>query len=139
MAVKTGDTVKVHYTGTLDDGTIFDSSEEREPLEFEAGEGQMIQGFDNAVIGMKVGEEKEIKLQPSEAYGDYDPSLVHEIARDRLSVEPTVGMDIVMRTPSGGQVPGKITKVSDETVTVDLNHPFAGKVLNFKIRIVDIS
>jgi peptidylprolyl isomerase len=139
--VKQGDTIKVEYTGTFENGTVFDSSIGREPLEFTAGSGQMIPGFDQAVIGMKIGQEKEIKLQPSEAYGTYDSELVQIIPRDQLPTEEElkVGMLLAVTIPNGNQVPAVITKLNQESITIDLNHPLAGNVLNFKLKIVDIS
>ncbi|MFX1520509.1 MAG: peptidylprolyl isomerase [Promethearchaeota archaeon] len=141
MPIKKGDKVKVEYTGTFDDGTIFDSSEGREPLEFEVGSGQVISGFDNAVIGMETGEEKDVKLEPSEAYGETDPDLLKKISRERLpqGEEPKPGMILELRMPDGISVPAKITEVTDKDVTIDLNHPLASKTLNFKIKIVEIS
>src|SRR3989338_1510316 len=138
--VKQGDTVKVEYTGTFDNGTVFDTSEGREPLEFIAGTGQMIPGFDNAVIGMKIGQEKEIKLQPSEAYGDYNPQLVQEIPKEQVPIKEELkqGMVLAVTLPNGRQVPATITKVANETAAIDLNHPLAGKVLNFKLNVADI-
>ena len=138
--VKQGDTVKVEYRGTFDNGTVFDTSQGREPLEFIAGTGQMIAGFDNAVIGMKIGQEKEIKLQPSEAYGDYDPQLVQEIPKEQVPIEEELkqGMALAVTLPNGRQVPATITKVANNTITIDLNHPLAGKILNFKLKVVDI-
>ncbi len=140
MSVKKGDKVKVEYTGTLDDGTVFDTSEGREPLEFEVGSGQIIKGFDDAVIGMKKGEEKEIKISPSEAYGEVNPELIKKIPKDNLppGQEPQPGMMLVLGTPDGRRIPAKITEVTDKDVTIDLNHPLAGKTLNFKIKVVDI-
>ncbi len=138
--VKQGDTVKVEYTGTFDNGTVFDTSEGKEPLEFVAGTGQMIPGFDNAVIGMKTGQEKEIKLQPSEAYGDYDPQLVQEIPREQVPIKEELkqGMVLVVTLPNGRQVPARVKEVTSETITIDSNHPLAGKVLNFKLKVADI-
>tara|TARA_Y100000310_G_scaffold70474_1_gene66141 strand:- start:2805 stop:3335 length:531 start_codon:yes stop_codon:yes gene_type:complete len=138
--VKPGDTVKVEYTGTLDDGSIFDTSEGRDPLEFKVGEGQMIPGFDTAVIGMKIGQEKEIKLEPSEAYGDPNPALIQEVPRDDIPIEEELkpGTLLAVTVPNGNQVPATITEVTDETVTIDVNHPLAGQTLNFKIKVVDI-
>lgn len=138
--VKHGDTVKVEYTGTFDNGTVFDTSEGREPLEFAAGAGQVIPGFDKAAIGMKIGQEKEIKLQPSETYGSYNPQLVQEIPFDRIQIEEELkqGMVLAVTMPNGNQVPATITKVANETATIDLNHPLAGQVLNFKFKVVDI-
>lgn len=138
--VKQGDTVKVEYTGTLDNGTVFDTSEGRGPLEFVAGTGQMIPGFDNAVIGMKIGQEKEVRLQSSEAYGDYNTQLVREVPRDQILIEEELkqGMLLTVTIPNGNQVPATVKEVTNETITIDLNHPLAGKVLNFKLKVVDI-
>lgn len=139
--VKQGDTIKVEYTGTFDDGTVFDTSKGKEPLEFKAGSGQMIPGFDRAVIGMKIGQEKEIKLQPSEAYGDYNPQLVQKILKKQIQVEEELkeGMILAVTIPNGRQVPAMIKEVTDEAIIIDLNHPLAGKTLNFRLKVVDIS
>jgi len=140
--VKTGDKIKVDYVGTFDDGTVFDSSEKHgQPLEFQAGMGQMIPGFDNAVIVMKIGEEKDIRLQPSEAYGEHNPQLVQKLSREQMPAEeePEVGMMLAISTPDGNQLTAKITEVTDDEVTIDLNPPMAGKALNFKIKVVEIS
>ncbi len=140
MPVKNGDKVKVEYEGTFDDGTVFDSSEKcGAPLEFEVGAGQIIPGFENAVMGMEKGEEKEFKLEPSDAYGDRNPQLVQKIPKDQLPKEVMPGMMLMIGLPNGVQIPVKVTDVTDEEVTIDLNHPLAGKALNFKIKIVDIS
>ncbi len=141
MPIKEGDTVKVEYEGTLDDGTVFDSSERHgRPLEFEVGAGRIIKGFENAVIEMEKGEEKEIKLQPSEAYGEYDSQLIKKLPRgEHPKEELKPGMMIAVNLPNGAQIPARIIEVTDEEVTIDLNHPLAGKVLNFKIKVVEIS
>ena len=143
MPIKKGDKIKVEYTGTLEDGTVFDSTKHGDhahPLEFEVGSGQIIPGFEKAVMGMKKGEEKEIKLESAEAYGDPNPELVKKIPRDQLpKQELKPGMMLGMKLPNGMQLPAKITEISDESVTIDMNHPLAGKVLNFKIKIVEIS
>jgi FKBP-type peptidyl-prolyl cis-trans isomerase 2 len=141
MPIKKGDKVKVEYTGTLEDGTVFDSSEKHgEPIEFEVGAGQMISGFDAAVVGMKKGEEKEITLQPSEAYGDTNPQLIQKIPREQMPKEELKpGMMLMVGLQSGQQIPAKITDVTDKEVTLDLNHPLAGKKLTFKIKIVSVS
>lgn len=138
--VKQGDMVKVEYTGTFDNGTIFDTSQGREPLKFVAGAGQVIPGFDKAAVGMKTGQEKDIRLQPSEAYGSYNPQFVQEILLGRIQTEEELkpGMILAVTLPNGNQVPATITKVANETATIDLNHPLAGKVLNFKLKVVDI-
>ena len=140
MPVKQGDKVKVDYTGTLEDGTVFDTSEGKQPLEFTVGEGKIIKGFDNAVIGMEKGEEKEIKIETADAYGDPNSDMVKKIPRDKLppEPEPKAGMMLAMKTPDGKQFPAKITEVSDKEITIDLNHPLAGKVLKFKIKVVEI-
>ena len=138
--VKQGDTVKVEYTGTFDNGTVFDASQGREPLEFVAGFWQMIPGFDRAVIGMKIGQEKEIRLQPSDAYGDYDPQLVQEIPREQVPIEEELkpGMILAVTIPNGNQVPAKVKEVTANAITIDLNHPLAGEILNFRLKVVDI-
>lgn len=144
MAVKKGDKVKVEYSGTLDDGTVFDTSkhgDHNHPIEFEVGSGKVIPGFENAVIGMKKGDEKDIKLKPEEAYGQHNPQLIKKIPKEQLpkEPEPKAGMVLAMKLPNGAQLPAKITEVTDKKVTIDINHPLAGKNLNFKIKVVDIS
>jgi len=141
MPVKQGDKIKVDYTGTLEDGIVFDTSEGKQPLEFTVGEGKIIKGFDNAVMGMEKGEEKEIKIETADAYGDPKPDMIKKIPRDKLppEPEPKAGMMLAMKTPDGKQFPAKITEVSDKEITIDLNHPLAGKVLNFKIKVVGIT
>ena len=140
MTVKKGDKVKVEYTGTLDDGTVFDSSEKHGvPLEFEAGSGQVIPGFDNAIMGMEVGEEKKIDILPTEAYGEHNDKLIKKVPKDKLPDEVKVGTVRAMTLPNGAQMPAKVTDVTDNEVTIDLNHPLAGKTLHFKVKVVAIS
>lgn len=142
MGVKKGDRVKVEYTGTFGNGEVFDASERHgKPLEFEAGAGQMIKGFDEAVLGMEKDEEKEITLEPSEAYGEPRPEMVQKIPRDKLpkEQEPSVGMMIGVGFPDGRQIPATITEVTDSDVTIDMNHQLAGKTLKFRIKVVEIS
>ncbi len=142
MPVKKGDKVKIEYTGTFDDGTVFDSSEKHgKPLEFEAGAGHVIKGFDAAVLGMEKGQEKEIKIQPKEAYGDRNPNLIKKIPKSQLpqGKEVKKGMMLMLSTPDGKQMPATIAEVTDDSISIDLNHPLAGKNLNFKIKVVDIS
>jgi FKBP-type peptidyl-prolyl cis-trans isomerase 2 len=140
MAIKKGDKVKIEYTGTLDDGTVFDTSEGKTPLEFEAGSGKVIKGFDDAILGMGKGEEKNVKIEAKNAYGDNNPKLKKKIPRDQLpkDQEPKPGMVLVVKTSNGQQFPAKIAEVADKEITLDLNHPLAGKNLNFKIKIVDV-
>ncbi|GJL77525.1 MAG: peptidyl-prolyl cis-trans isomerase [Nitrospinaceae bacterium] len=141
-AVKKGDKVTLEYKGTLDDGTVFDSSEKHKtPLEFEVGSGKVIPGFDQAVMGMKKGEEKKFTLQPSEAYGDRNPQLTQIVPREQLPKghEPKAGMMLAVGTPDGRQIPATITEVTADNVTLDMNHPLAGKALTFNIKLVKIS
>ncbi|MFX0059465.1 MAG: peptidylprolyl isomerase [Candidatus Hodarchaeota archaeon] len=143
MAIKKGDIIKVEYEGRLEDGTIFDSTELNEgvPLKFEVGAGNIIPGFDNAVIGKEVNEEFEISLKPNEAYGEIDPILTQIVARDQIpedlneDIEP--GMMLRVSDPNGNYSVAWIRDVDDEFVTIDLNHPLAGKILNFKIKILE--
>jgi FKBP-type peptidyl-prolyl cis-trans isomerase 2 len=139
MAVKKGDKVKIDYTGTLDDGTVFDSSEKHgQPLEFEVGSGQVIKGVDEAVVGMKKGDEKEVKLKPEEAYGSPREELVKKVPRGQFpeKMELKEGMILVMGTPDGQKIPATIRKVEEKEVTLDLNHPLSGKNLTFKIKVI---
>src|SRR3989344_3556860 len=143
MAVKKGDKIVVEYTGTLDSGEIFDSSshgDHSHPLEFIVGSGQVISGFDKAVMGMNKGEKKEFKLTPLEAYGETDNTLMREIPRSNLPPghEPKPGMMLLMATSEGHQVPVKIASVSSDKITLDLNHPLAGKNLTFNIKILSV-
>jgi len=140
--VQNGDKVKVEYVGKLEDGTIFDSSDKHDsPLEFTVGSGQIIKGFENAVIGMKVGDEKEFKLEPKEAYGEYNPELLKELPRDYFPQDQDIqpGMVFIMNLQDGRKIPVKISDVSDGNITIDLNPPLAGKTLVFKIKIIDIA
>lgn len=139
MAIKNGDKVKVKYIGTLEDGTVFDSSDKHgQPLEFEVGSGQIIKGFDAAVIGMKKGDQKDITLQPKDAYGYPSPNLMKKIPRAQFpkdqQIEP--GMMLMIRLPDNREIPARIAIVDDNKVTLDLNHPLAGKVLKFHIEVV---
>jgi FKBP-type peptidyl-prolyl cis-trans isomerase 2 len=141
MSVKKGDKVKVEYEGKFEDGTVFDSSEKQgRPLEFEVGAGHVIKGFEDAVVGMKEGDEKEFKLQPEEAYGEPNPRLVKELPRDKLPGDKLeVGVTLTVTLPNGRQIPATITKMTNEYVYLDMNHPLAGKVLTFKIKVVGVA
>ncbi len=137
-----GSKIKVEYVGTLEDGTVFDSSEKHNsPLEFIVGEGQLIKGFDDAVVGMKVGEEKEVKLLPEDAYGPHNPEFVRDMPKDMFPKDQEIkpGMIFMVDLQDGRQLPVRVTKVSDGHVTIDLNPPLAGKTLIFKIKVVDIA
>ncbi len=142
MTVKTGDKVKIEYTGTLDDGTVFYSSAEHgNPLEFEVGGGQVINGFDDAILGMREGEEKQFSISPSDAYGEHDPTLVQKVSREVFpsDTELVPGLLFEAGLPTGEKVPATITEVQEGIVSVDLNHPLAGKRLTFKIKLSAIS
>ena len=137
---KAGDTVNFHYTGTLDDGTVFDSSEGREPLSFTLGSGQIIPGLDAAIDGMAVGEEKTVTVAAKDAYGDWQPEARQAIPRaqipDHIPLEP--GTQLQMQTPDGQAVPVRVVEVSDAEVVLDANHPLAGKDLTFAVSVVSI-
>lgn len=137
---KRGDTVHVHYTGRLEDGTVFDSSSGREPLQFTLGEGQVIPGFEQAVDGMSVGEKTEARIPPDRAYGDRSEQLVLNVERDRFpdSVTPQVGQRFTMTTQDGRQLPVTVTEAEPDSVTIDANHPLAGKPLTFDLELVKI-
>lgn len=139
--IKKGDKVKVEYTGKLADGTVFDTSEGRAPLCFEVGANQVIPGFDNALEGMENGEEKTFTLSVEEGYGPVREELVQEVPRDKLppEPEPKEGMMLLMKAPTGQQIPAKITKVDGDKVTIDINHPLAGKELTFEIKVIGVN
>ena len=140
-AVKGGDTVKVHDKGTFDSGEMFDTSEGAEPLVITVGAGQVIPGFDTALIGMQVGETKEVVIPPDQAYGLRQEELVQTINRNQFKlgeVEPEVGMAIEMHTPEGS-IPLVISDLTDTTVTLDANHPLAGEQLHFALTLVEIA
>jgi FKBP-type peptidyl-prolyl cis-trans isomerase 2 len=138
--VKNGDTIKVHYHGKLADGTTFDSSEGRQPLEFEVGNGMVIPGFDNGVMGMSVGDKKTIHIPAEEAYGTIEEDKFMEFPVDRFptDLKPEVGMALTMSDGSGQQFPIVIAEVQDDVVVLDANHPLAGKDLVFDIELVEI-
>ena len=136
-----GQKVKIHYTGTLDDGTKFDSSEGREPLEFEMGAGMVIPGFETGVADMSVGEKKSIHIPATEAYGERREEMVMEFERAQLpeGLEPEVGMGLQMQGPDGQPVPVQITAIAEESITIDANHPLADKNLNFELELIEVA
>jgi peptidylprolyl isomerase len=135
-----GDSVSVHYTGKLEDGTVFDSSLEREPLEFTLGEGTLIPGFEEAVRGMHVGQSKTVTIPPEEAYGPYLDEMVLVIEREQLPPElnPAVGQQLQMQQQDGRVIVVLVTDISETTITVDANHSLAGKDLIFDIELLEI-
>jgi peptidylprolyl isomerase len=138
---KNGDVVKINYTGTLDDGTVFDSSENRDPLAFTLGSGQVIPGFEEAVLGMTVGESKNVNIPAAKAYGQRNEEMVIEAPRDQVPPEitPEVGQHLQMGGPNGEVVMVVITEVTDTYIKLDANPPLAGKDLNFAIELVAIN
>ena len=132
---KNGDTVRVHYTGRLENGEVFDSSEEGEPLEFQVGAGQVIPGFDQGVAGMSVGDKKTVEINVDDAYGERIDALVRTIERSGMNIdtEPQPGMNLIMQLADGNQIPVAITEVTETHVTLDANHPLAGQRLIFDI------
>lgn len=139
MKARQRDKVRVHYKGTLEDGTVFDSSEGREPLEFEVGAGQVIEGFEKGVMGMKEGEEKQLSLPPEKAYGPHREDRVGKLPKEQVrdpNVQP--GSSIQVQTKEGGPIQAKVLQVEEDGVVVDINHPLAGKTLNFEVRLVGL-
>lgn len=141
MVVKANDKVKVHYKGTLSSGEVFDSSEGREPLEFTLGQGQIIPGFEQGIMGMQVEESKTINIPAAEAYGEMKEELKQQVPKDKLppEIKPEVGLQIMSRTTNGQEIPLVITEVNADSIVVDANHPLAGKDLIFEITLISIN
>jgi peptidylprolyl isomerase len=138
---KKGDTVHVHYVGRLDDGTVFDSSEGREPLEFKVGEGRVIPGFEKAVEGLAVGEKKASRVPADQAYGQRSDELIIRVPREELAdgLAPAVGQRLEMVTTDGRKVPVTVIDATEEALEVDANHPLAGQDLTFEVELVKIA
>ncbi|MEO5788215.1 MAG: peptidylprolyl isomerase [Gelidibacter sp.] len=139
--VKQNDTVKVHYTGKLTDGQIFDSSLEREPLEFTIGDGKLIPGFENAIIDMKLNDKKTVEIAKEDAYGDILEELFHQVPKDQLpqDMEPEVGMGLASKGPDGIEHQFRVIEVKEDHIVVDGNHPLAGQDLVFELEVVEIN
>ena len=137
---KTGDTVRIHYTGTLPDGSTFDSSAGRDPLEFTLGTGQVIPGFDKAVDGMEQGEKKTVEIEADDAYGQRDPNGLQSFPREKVpeDIPLDIGTRLQLSTPSGQPVMVTVSEVTEEEVVLDANHPLAGQDLTFEIELVEI-
>ena len=137
---KNGDTAKVHYTGRLQDGNVFDSSKEREPLEFVIGSENVIPGFENGIVGMEVGESKVLTIPPEEAYGARNAELVVEVNRGDFPehITPSLGLQLQMTQPNGNSLNVVITDLTEDIVTLDANHPLAGQTLFFDVELVEI-
>ncbi|MGB8623086.1 MAG: peptidylprolyl isomerase [Paracoccaceae bacterium] len=138
--VKPGDKVRIHYTGTLADGTTFDSSADRDPLEFTVGSGEIIPGLDSAVPGMAAGEKKTVEVAAGDAYGDHNPEAKQAIPREQVpeDIPLEVGTQLQLQTPEGQVMPVVVAEVTDAQVVLDANHPLAGKDLTFDIELVEI-
>ncbi|SNS97298.1 FKBP-type peptidyl-prolyl cis-trans isomerase [Antarctobacter heliothermus] len=139
--VKSGDTVRIHYTGTLTDGTKFDSSEGRDPLEFTVGEGQIIPGLEQAIPGMAVGDKKTVAVPAENAYGDTNPDARQDVPRAEIpdDIPLDLGTQLQVQAPDGQVLPVTVVAVTEEVVTLDANHPLAGKDLTFDIELVEIA
>lgn len=138
--VKSGDTVRIHYKGTFADGTVFDSSEGREPLEFTVGAGQIVPGLDQALPGMTEGEAKSVHVPAEAAYGPLDPNALHAVPREKIpaNLPLEIGTRLQVQAGNGQILPVTVAEVSDDTVVLDANHPLAGKDLTFDITLVSI-
>ena len=138
--VKENDTVKIHYTGKLQDGQVFDSSLERDPIEFTIGGGQIIPGLEKGLIDMKVNDKKTIEIPQAEAYGDVQKELFQEVPKEQLPQEitPEVGMGLVAKNPDGSERQLRVAEVNDDSIVIDANHPLAGKDLIFDVEVVEI-
>ena len=138
---QTGQTVKVHYTGTLEDGTQFDSSAGRDPLEFTLGEGQVIAGFEQALSDMEIGDTKTVNIPAEEAYGPHQPELVQQVAREQIpaDIELSIGVQLQAQGPEGQVFRLVVTGLDEANVTLDGNHPLAGKALTFELELVEIA
>ncbi|CAG1066553.1 FKBP-type peptidyl-prolyl cis-trans isomerase SlyD [uncultured bacterium] len=138
---KQGDLVKVHYTGTLEDGSTFDSSADRDPLQFVIGEGMLIPAFEQAIVGMLPGDSRSVHIPADDAYGPYMDELILEVDKNQIpeSLNPEEGMQLQITQDDGSSTVVKVVKLTDEKVYLDANHPLAGKDLNFNIELVDIA
>lgn len=141
QAVKSGDKIRVHYHGRLNNGETFDSSNGREPLEFTVGSGQVIKGFDDGVLGMQVGEKKTVNIPVQDAYGEKSDDMIIEFERDQFppDMKPETGMQLMMNNGQGQSFPVIVREVREETVLLDANHPLAGEDLTFDLELVDIT
>ena len=140
IKARLGDKVKVHYTGRFEDGEVFDSSENSNPLEFVIGGGNLIEGFENAVVGMSPGEVKTEKIPAEDAYGSYNENLIVVVKRENvpMDIEPEPGQELEVRSPEGDIIPVVVTEVNGDIIKLDANHPLAGKDLLFDIKLVEI-
>ena len=138
--VKINDTVKVHYTGTLSNGQVFDSSLEREPLQVQLGQQQLIPGFENGLVDMEVNEKKTITIPKEEAYGEVRKELFHNIPKEELPdhIKPEVGLELIAKNPDGSEQPLRVAEVNEDHIVIDANHPLAGHDLIFDLELIEI-
>ncbi len=138
---ETGNTVKVHYMGMLDNGEVFDSSEGKDPLSFTIGRGMLIKGFENAVVGMEVGDKKEFTVDPDEGYGERNEDLIIDISREDIPshIDVSPGQRLQIQQPNGEAISVSVADLNEEKVTLDANHPLAGQELKFKIEMMEIA
>ena len=139
--VKDGDTVKVHYTGKLENGEVFDTSKEQEPFEFTVGNKAVIPGFEKGVVGMEVGDSKSIEIPPEEAYGAKQDQLVVEVNRSEFpdDITPTIGQRLQIRQQDGNPIIVTITDLAEDIITLDANHPLAGYTLFFDVEVIELT
>ncbi len=137
---KIGDVVRVHYKGYFDDGTVFDTSRNADPFEFTLGNEMVIPGFENAIIGMEVGDVRTVEISPEEGYGERREDLVIEIDKNQVppEIQPEVGMMLQLQSGQGEAIPVMVSAIGETTITLDGNHPLAGKKLNFEIELMEI-
>ncbi|MBD3262084.1 MAG: peptidylprolyl isomerase [Candidatus Altiarchaeales archaeon] len=139
MPVENGDTVVLEYIGKLDDGRIFDSTNPENPLKFEVGTGKILKGFEEGILGLEEGQEKQISLEPAQAYGDPNPQMIQEVPRQTVPDEAQEGSTLLAEMENGQQQPVKIKQLSDDKAVVDFNHPLAGRKLNFEVKVLEIN
>jgi len=139
-SAKNGDLVFVHYTGKFDSGEVFDSSVDAEPLYFVIGEGNVIEGFEKAIVGMNIGDKKTVNLSPAEGYGDYSEEKIITVNRSNFGdeFEPEIDLQLALQMEDGERAIATVTEFDEENVTLDLNHPLAGKTLHFELELIDI-
>jgi peptidylprolyl isomerase len=137
--IKAGDTISVNYTGRFENGEVFDSSEGREPLKFTVGAGQLIAGFDKAVVGLKTGDKTTVTLAPEEGYGEHRPEMIIEVPKENVpeNMEVSVGQRLHLRDQQGRPVPAEVIEITETAIRLDANHPMAGKTLIFDIEVVE--
>mgnify|MGYP001353574904 FL=1 len=136
--IKEGSKVKVHYTGKLEDGKVFDTSSDKDPIEVLLGEGTLIKGFESGLLGMNIGEKKTIEVEPKDAYGDYVEGRVQEVEKSKLPEDIKVGM-VLQATSEAGSMVIQIKEIKDDTAILDANHPLAGRKLIFDLEVVELS